>query len=318
LTRDSKFLIYAEEVKDMQISTIHSFAKSILKSLAHEIGYGTNIKLRGFKNVKQQIIQQLMNEFFGKESIDAFLKSNIRYYEFIATANDLWGEMERKGLSETEITSLDWGKAEYDSILAQRLFQYIFAHCENRINIIKQQENAITIGDLIRKLKDFTNDSNKITQLHANCHIFVDEFQDSDDVQIELLASLQKFLNYKLFVVGDIKQSIYRFRGADYRSFEELKKKTTPFKYEVTKDKVKQFAVIKNLLSNPQVTEVIHAGDAGREGELIVRNILRLTNARQPMKRLWRNGWRKLRADELISSTLCMILFRRLTTIPYL
>jgi len=235
LTRDSKFLIYAEEVKDMQISTIHSFAKSILKSLAHEIGYGTNIKLRGFKNVKQQIIQQLMNEFFGKESIDAFLKSNIRYYEFIATANDLWGEMERKGLSETEITSLDWGKAEYDSILAQRLFQYIFAHCENRINIIKQQENAITIGDLIRKLKDFTNDSNKITQLHANCHIFVDEFQDSDDVQIELLASLQKFLNYKLFVVGDIKQSIYRFRGADYRSFEELKKKTTPFKYEVTK-----------------------------------------------------------------------------------
>ncbi len=59
------------------------------------------------------------------------------------------------------------------------------------------------------------------------------------------------------------------------------------FKYEVTKDKAKQFAIIKNLLSNPQVTEVIHAGDAGREGELIVRNILRLTNARQPMKRLW-------------------------------
>jgi DNA topoisomerase-3 len=59
------------------------------------------------------------------------------------------------------------------------------------------------------------------------------------------------------------------------------------FKYEVTKDKVKQYAVIKNLLSNPKVTEVIHAGDAGREGELIVRNILRLTNARQPMKRLW-------------------------------
>ena len=59
------------------------------------------------------------------------------------------------------------------------------------------------------------------------------------------------------------------------------------FQYEVTKDKAKQFAIIKNLLSNPQVTEVIHAGDAGREGELIVRNILRLTRAHQPMKRLW-------------------------------
>ena len=59
------------------------------------------------------------------------------------------------------------------------------------------------------------------------------------------------------------------------------------FQYEITKDKAKQFAVIQKLISNPQVTEIIHAGDAGREGELIVRNILRLTKSRQPMKRLW-------------------------------
>lgn len=59
------------------------------------------------------------------------------------------------------------------------------------------------------------------------------------------------------------------------------------FKYEVTKDKAKQFTIVKNLLSNPALTEVIHAGDAGREGELIIRNILRLTNSRLPMKRLW-------------------------------
>lgn len=59
------------------------------------------------------------------------------------------------------------------------------------------------------------------------------------------------------------------------------------FEYEVTKDKVKQFQVIKKLLSNPLVTEIIHAGDAGREGELIIRNILRLTKSKLPMKRLW-------------------------------
>ncbi|MCM3766641.1 DNA topoisomerase III [Neobacillus niacini] len=59
------------------------------------------------------------------------------------------------------------------------------------------------------------------------------------------------------------------------------------FEYEVTKDKAKQFAVIKKLVTDPQVTEIIHAGDAGREGELIIRNILRLTNCRKPMKRLW-------------------------------
>ncbi|MGG5253879.1 DNA topoisomerase III [Neobacillus sp. SM06] len=75
------------------------------------------------------------------------------------------------------------------------------------------------------------------------------------------------------------------------------------FQYEVTKDKAKQFAVIKKLLSNPAVTEIIHAGDAGREGELIIRTILRLTNTKKPMKRLWissltpnsiKEGFRKL------------------------
>lgn len=59
------------------------------------------------------------------------------------------------------------------------------------------------------------------------------------------------------------------------------------FQYEVTKDKAKQFQIIKNLLSNPSLKEVIHAGDAGREGELIIRNILRLTESKLPMKRLW-------------------------------
>ncbi|ASV69276.1 DNA topoisomerase III [Cytobacillus sp. FSL W7-1323] len=59
------------------------------------------------------------------------------------------------------------------------------------------------------------------------------------------------------------------------------------FQHEVSKDKIKQFQVIKKLLSHPEVNEVIHAGDAGREGELIIRNILRQAKSNLPMKRLW-------------------------------
>ncbi|MFT9596651.1 DNA topoisomerase III [Mesobacillus sp.] len=59
------------------------------------------------------------------------------------------------------------------------------------------------------------------------------------------------------------------------------------FKYEVVKSKAKQFQIIKKLATDPQVSEIIHAGDAGREGELIIRNILRLANCMKPMKRLW-------------------------------
>ncbi|WP_456275351.1 DNA topoisomerase III [Bacillus sp. AK128] len=59
------------------------------------------------------------------------------------------------------------------------------------------------------------------------------------------------------------------------------------FKYEVERSKYKQFQVVKSLLIKKEVTEIIHAGDAGREGELIVRNIINLAGVKKPMKRLW-------------------------------
>jgi DNA topoisomerase III len=90
-------------------------------------------------------------------------------------------------------------------------------------------------------------------------------------------------------------------------SIETLPIIPTQFEYEVTKDKAKQFTIIKKLISDPQISEIIHAGDAGREGELIIRNILRLTKCRKPMRRLWissltpnaiREGFQKLLAED--------------------
>ncbi|MFD0051924.1 DNA topoisomerase III [Actinomycetes bacterium NPDC127524] len=59
------------------------------------------------------------------------------------------------------------------------------------------------------------------------------------------------------------------------------------FQYEVTKSKAKQFNIVKSLIRKPEVKEIIHAGDAGREGELIVRNVVNLSGVNKPMKRLW-------------------------------
>ncbi len=65
--------------------------------------------------------------------------------------------------------------------------------------------------------------------------------------------------------------------------------------------------VLKKLIKRDDVTELINACDAGREGELIFRNIVRHTNAKQPIKRLWlqsmtpasiREGFAQLRSDE--------------------
>ncbi|WP_350346162.1 DNA topoisomerase III [Heyndrickxia faecalis] len=79
------------------------------------------------------------------------------------------------------------------------------------------------------------------------------------------------------------------------------------FKYEVAKSKYKQFQIVKKLVKDARVTNIIHAGDAGREGELIIRNILHLCGAKKPLRRLWissltpqsiREGFRHLLHDE--------------------
>lgn len=58
-------------------------------------------------------------------------------------------------------------------------------------------------------------------------------------------------------------------------------------KYEISPGKKKQFQILRGLMSRPDVTEIICATDAGREGELIFRNVYYLAGCKKPFKRLW-------------------------------
>ncbi|PFL06523.1 UvrD-helicase domain-containing protein [Bacillus thuringiensis] len=222
LTGKTKYLYFAEEVKNIQISTIHAFSKSILTQLAHEIGFGRNLKVRSFIKTKSDILEKLANEFFQKHPAKVLVDLNLKFYEVIKMMKSFWDEMEKKGLTRQEIELIDWGtvvKEEHQVL--KDLFQYVFKQCEGLLEAQKKKENAIDTGDMVRKLKLFTQ-GDTLKQLQTDKYLFVDEFQDSDNTQIELVASLQNQLKYHLFVVGDIKQSIYRFRGADYTSFTRL------------------------------------------------------------------------------------------------
>lgn len=79
------------------------------------------------------------------------------------------------------------------------------------------------------------------------------------------------------------------------------------FEYKVTKSKYKQFNVIKGLVKRPEIQEIIIGGDAGREGELIIRTILKVCGVNKPMRRLWissltenavKNGFSNLLPEE--------------------
>lgn len=77
-----------------------------------------------------------------------------------------------------------------------------------------------------------------------------------------------------------------------------------PWRLVVSSGRQKQFQILKELMSRPDVSAVVNACDAGREGELIFRNVYQLTGCRKPIQRLWlssmeesaiRNGFENLR-----------------------
>ena len=59
------------------------------------------------------------------------------------------------------------------------------------------------------------------------------------------------------------------------------------FKLEVIKQTGKQYNAVKTLIHRNDVNEIIIATDAGREGELVARLILKKAGAKKPLKRLW-------------------------------
>ena len=90
------------------------------------------------------------------------------------------------------------------------------------------------------------------------------------------------------------------------------------FKYSIIKQTSKQFNAVKSQLERNDVSEVVIATDAGREGELVARLILYKTGCKKPIKRLWissvtdkaiKEGFSKLRDgreyNNLYASALC-------------
>ena len=78
----------------------------------------------------------------------------------------------------------------------------------------------------------------------------------------------------------------YDTRYAKWR-YDDLPILPETWKFTVDKNKKKQYEVLHRLLNDPQVTEVINACDAGREGEAIFRTVYTMTGCSKPIKRLW-------------------------------
>ena len=77
--------------------------------------------------------------------------------------------------------------------------------------------------------------------------------------------------------------------GEQYRkwSYDSLPILPQEWKYTVAADKRAQFATLKDLMHREDVSEVVNACDAGREGELIFRFVYEVAGCKKPIRRLW-------------------------------
>ena len=103
--------------------------------------------------------------------------------------------------------------------------------------VLKTRAGRLDFLDLLLRTRDLLRDRGDVrAELQGRfSHVFVDEFQDTDPLQAEILLLLAaadpavsawrdtRPVPGKLFVVGDPKQSIYRFRGADVGIYQEVK-----------------------------------------------------------------------------------------------
>lgn len=99
---------------------------------------------------------------------------------------------------------------------------------------------------------------------------------------------------------------------------EDLPMLPEQMKLKVIRQTSHQFQAVRNLMRRPDIKELIIATDAGREGELVARWIMKLGNWRKPFKRLWissqtdaaiREGFAKLKPgaeyDSLYDAAVC-------------
>jgi DNA helicase II / ATP-dependent DNA helicase PcrA len=256
--------------KEPLIKTFHSFSADLLREHGEKIGIKTN-----FSVLTPDDAKILLHKFFR------VLPNNChKYIETIGTAKDL-------GIKEEEFEKYLFEKVGKQDI--EKSIQKMHLELQNlnleldkekkkefskkmkEFSELKNLKNFIASWKAYEKIKKRHNyldysDLNKIAlELFGKFpeisesfkYVIVDEFQDTNKIQLDFLFKLAPKGN--LMVVGDLNQSIYRFRGAYKENLGLFKDK-----FGIKEEEI--FNLDKSFRSSNKILDVAH--------ELIVNNYL--------------------------------------------
>lgn len=228
LTGIGDFLEMIAQVDRMQISTIHSYARRIIEKLGTAAGYGQNLKITSGSYERRMLLEESLENY-----VRAQTEINPQYlnelglpvYELREKLLEFIGRLENKSIDVSLVKPEQFGTVQGNESL-HKLLGAVLRETEQLFSKQLIEENRVFLGRLMAVLAGLVSKCPERLHeelLFSSRYMFIDEFQDTDDVQIGVLKEICRHVGYSMFVVGDVKQCIYRFRGAEERAFDHLK-----------------------------------------------------------------------------------------------
>ena len=257
------------------VGTFHSFGLRIIKDNYEKIGLSRNFTIIDSDDVLS-IIKKIMKDLdiSTKEYSPSFIRNKI---SFIKNEMLCDSEVEKYLISPPE------------KVAAKVYFSY---------EKILKRNNAVDFDDLLKlPVELFYKDDEVLDYYQEKYHyILIDEYQDTNEVQYKLVKKLaEKYRN--LFVVGDVNQSIYSFRLANYKNilnfendYKEAKVISLPQNYRSTNYILKTAnSIIKNNkerkdlelfsdLGDGKKVKYMRSYDEKHEVTLVIEEISKLLN----------------------------------------
>jgi ATP-dependent helicase/nuclease subunit A len=234
------FLKVRDKMPLMRISTIHAFCLKLLKRFSIELGLDPSLEVMDEFNASilwsESVYESLMEE---KNRPDLFFdmmkERGIKGWDSLSRIlNELHGRRPHPDLMLKEKHPVD-GEEE------QKILE-LYSRCLNRYTDKKLEKHLIDFDDIelltceaLIKNPEWQNILHSFDE-HTD-HILVDEFQDTSSLQWKIIDKLTEEWRSgfgakrdsgkipTIFLVGDEKQSIYLFRGANVSVFQEAKER---------------------------------------------------------------------------------------------
>ncbi|WP_237699158.1 UvrD-helicase domain-containing protein [Caldicellulosiruptor kronotskyensis] len=205
----------------LNVYTIHGFCEIILRQYGYLIGISPKFEIKSVTWKLNEIIRKAIDNYAENEFLNVL--PSYRLHQLVRT---LYEECDNKG---DEITEKDIknkfrkNQEQYFWSNFKDSFLDLFLEVGREIENFKKENNILTPNDLIKYASKLVKGNDFVATKLASKYkyLFIDEFQDTNRSQFELVNTLlEKGVN--IFLVGDEKQSIYSFRGADIQSSIEM------------------------------------------------------------------------------------------------